>query len=154
MPLRKVLQFVEGGEVDPNDLVKDIFECRDTMTDLGPVAGDPICVICEALYDLYGLILAGQINVTDDPLRALTSLYKLVEGIDKVIIKRSKSLMLSIGFRLPMREMRLVASPKHHRDKLFDHLSCLFNFELVRKTDQLPDRKPSLWRQGYLPASR
>lgn len=114
MPLRKVLQFVEGGEINPNNLVKDVFECRDTMTDLGAVAGDPICVIREALDDLDRLILAGQINVTDDALRALTSLHKLVEGIDKVIIKRSKSLMLSIGFRFPMREMRLVASPKHH----------------------------------------
>jgi hypothetical protein len=52
--------------------------------------------------------------------------------------------MLSIGFRLPMREMRLVASPEDHRDKFFDHLSCLFNFELVRETDQLPDHRPSL----------
>lgn len=121
MPLRKILQFVEGSEINPNDLIKDVFECRDTMTDLGAVAGDPICVIREALDDLYGLILAGQINVTDDALRALTSLYKLVEGVDKVIIKRSKSLMLSIGFRLPMREMRLVASPEDHRDKLFNH---------------------------------
>ncbi len=144
MPLRKVLQFVECGEINPDNLIKDVFECRDTMTDLGAVTGNPVGVICEALDDLHGLILAGQINVTDDPLRALTSLHKLVEGIDKVIIKRSKSLMLSIGFRLPMREMRLVASPEDHRDKFFDHLSCLFNFELVRETDQLPDHRPSL----------
>ena len=144
MPLRKVLQFVEGFEVDGHDLIKDVFECRDTMTDLGAVTGNPVGVICEALDDLHRLILAGKINVADDPLRALTSLYKLVEGVDKVIIKRSKSLMLSIGFRLPMREMRLVAGPKHHRDEFFDHLSCLFNFKLVRKTDQLPDHKPSL----------
>jgi hypothetical protein len=58
MPLRKVLQFVEGGKINPNDLVKDVFECRDTMTDLGAVAGDPVGVIREALDDLYGLILA------------------------------------------------------------------------------------------------
>jgi hypothetical protein len=29
--------------------------------------------------------------------------------------------MLSIGFRLPMREMRLVASPESHCNKFFDH---------------------------------
>jgi hypothetical protein len=57
------------------------------MTDLGAVAGDPVGIICEALDDLHRLILAGQINVTDDPLRALTSLYKLVEGIDKIVVE-------------------------------------------------------------------
>jgi len=68
MPLRKVLQFVEGFEVDGHDLIKDVFECRDTMTDLGAVTGNPVGVICEALDDINRLILAGKVNVPDNAL--------------------------------------------------------------------------------------
>ena len=57
----------------------------------------------------------------DDPFRALTGLYKLVEGVDKVIIERSKSLMLRVRLGLPVHEMRLISRPEYHCDEFFNH---------------------------------
>lgn len=91
------------------------------MSNLCAVLGNPVCVIREALDDIDRFILAREVHMPDDPLRALTSLYKLVEGVDKVVIERAQRLMFSIRLRFPVHEMRLIPSPEAHRDKLFDH---------------------------------
>jgi hypothetical protein len=59
--------------------------------------------------------------MANDALRSLTGLYKLVEKVHKLIVERTKGLMLRIGFCFPMLEMGLVPCPEKLCDEFFHH---------------------------------
>ena len=80
MPLRKVLELIKCREIEPNDLIKDVFKCRNAMCNLWPVPGNPVRILSEVLDDIDRFILASKVYMPDNRLRALTRLDKLIKG--------------------------------------------------------------------------
>lgn len=91
------------------------------MRDLRAVARNPVGVVRQALDDINRLVLAGQVNVANDPLGALAGFNKCVEVVDQLVVELAKSLMLGIRLRLPVHEVRLVACLEETGNEFLHH---------------------------------
>ena len=118
---RKVLELVQCLQIKSDNLVENVFKSRNAVRNLGAIGGDPVGVVRKALDNIHGFVFAGEADMADNGLGALTGFNKIVQKTHKLFIKMSQRLMFGIGAGFPVHQVRLIARLEAHLDHLLNH---------------------------------